>query len=64
MFSKANHHKTSNETNHFPASLAAMYFLMPLTHNLLLHPQYLGPLWEDSVRDRFIESVEGSCNGK
>lgn len=40
-----------------------MFFLMPLTRQVTLHPSYFGRNMQDLVTTKLLKDVEGTCTG-
>jgi DNA-directed RNA polymerase II subunit RPB7 len=41
-----------------------MFFHIPLSHEILLHPRYFGPNLLETVKKKLFTEVEGTCTGK
>ena len=41
-----------------------MFFVVKMHLNLLLKPEALGPSWQQELRSRLFQQVEGTCDGK
>ncbi|CAF0766216.1 unnamed protein product [Brachionus calyciflorus] len=41
-----------------------MFYHISLKHEILLHPRYFGPNLLDTVRQKLLNEVEGTCSGK
>lgn len=41
-----------------------MFYHISLKHEILLHPRYFGPNLLETVRQKLLYEVEGTCSGK
>lgn len=44
--------------------LGRMFFHIPMERELLLHPRLLGPHVTDHLKEKLLQSVEGTCSGR
>eukprot|EP00053_Salpingoeca_punica_P008800 m.78619 g.78619 ORF g.78619 m.78619 type:complete len:174 (-) comp14757_c0_seq3:2106-2627(-) len=41
-----------------------MFFILPLQHEILLHPEHFGPTLKTTLKNKLHEEVEGTCQGR
>eukprot|EP01137_Pigoraptor_chileana_P006306 Opistho-2@50517 len=41
-----------------------MFYYLTLSHDVLLHPQYFGPMLKQTLRQKLYSEVEGTCKGE
>ena len=41
-----------------------MFYHISLEHEIMLHPRYFGPQLMDTVKQKLVSEVEGTCTGK